>query len=98
MRNLPYSAAGHLGGPLAARLRFLTDILANDTGIFNQINSFNPCYLPSRGHDLLKFGFPGYVELNHGGIGPREHVQRFAPDEKGVTYARHPRIVSLSNR
>jgi hypothetical protein len=63
MRNLPYPAAGCLGGPLAARLRFLTEILANHTGIFNQINSFYPCYLPSRGHDMLNFGFPGYVEF-----------------------------------
>ena len=98
MRNLPYFAAGCLVGPLAARLRFLTEIVANDTGIFNQINSFYPCYLPSRGHDMLNFGFPGYVESNHAGIGPLKHVQRFAPDETGVTYARHPCIVSLSNR
>ena len=68
MRNLPYSAAGYLGGPLAARLRCLTEILANDTGIFNQINSFPPCYLPSCGHDMLNFGFPGYVEFWFSGI------------------------------
>jgi hypothetical protein len=47
MRNLPYSAAGYLGEPLAARLRFVTEIVANDTGILNQLNSFPPCYLPS---------------------------------------------------
>jgi hypothetical protein len=46
IRNLPYSAAGYLGGPVAARLRCVTEIVANDTEIFNQINSFSPL-LPS---------------------------------------------------
>jgi len=84
MRNLPYSAAGYLGEPLAARLRSVSEIVANDTGNFNQINSSPPCYLPNCGHDMLNFGFPGYVESNHGGIGPLKHVQRFAPDETGA--------------
>ena len=33
---------------------------------------------------MLNFGFPGYVESNHAGIGPLTHVQRFAPDETGA--------------
>jgi len=33
---------------------------------------------------MLNFGFPGYVESNHAGIGPLKHVQRFAPDETGA--------------